>query len=127
MLQGCIMVLRFDRYTSNPIPISNGIGQGDPLSMIIYQFYNANILELPKEIGESAIVYIDDSILIAMASTFVKTHKLLVNKMRRLGGVLEWSTTHNSPLEHSKLVLIDFAHRSKSVERTPLRLPQGAL
>jgi hypothetical protein len=32
--------LRFDDYTSEIINIANGIGQGDPLSMLLYIPYN---------------------------------------------------------------------------------------
>jgi len=31
---------------------------------------------------------------------------------------------HNSPLEYSKLALVDFAHSSSSKQRVPLNLPQ---
>ena len=34
--------LKFDDFVSEPIKIENGIGQGDPLSMILYIFYNAD-------------------------------------------------------------------------------------
>ena len=43
----------------------------------------------------------------------------------RNGGVTEWSTSHNSPLEHSKLALLDFVHKSKQVEQNPLTLEHG--
>ena len=46
MLEGRMTSLRFDDYTSDPIKIDNGIGQGDPLSMVLYQFYNADILDM---------------------------------------------------------------------------------
>ena len=36
----------------------------------------------------------------------------------------EWSSLHNSPLEYSKLVLVDFAHRHSSKRRSPLCLLQ---
>jgi len=42
----------------------------------------------------------------------------------RVGGVAEWSTTHNSPLEYSKLALIDFMYRQSPKSRPPLQLPE---
>ena len=48
MLDGRVTNLKFDDYTSAPIPIDNGIGQGDPLSMALYQFYNTDILDIPN-------------------------------------------------------------------------------
>ena len=38
--------LKFDDHTSNWFTLDNGIGQGDPLSMIVYLYYNANILDV---------------------------------------------------------------------------------
>ena len=43
--------------------------------------------------------------------------------MTRQNGVIDWSTSHNSPLEYSKLALIDFAHQAVKKPRTPLHLP----
>ena len=37
--------LKFNDYTSDPISILNRIGQGDPLSMLLYIYYNADILD----------------------------------------------------------------------------------
>src|SRR5438309_1460015 len=39
--------LKFDDFTSEAISILNGIGQGDPLSMILYIIYNADLLDIP--------------------------------------------------------------------------------
>jgi hypothetical protein len=48
MLTGCKTRLKFDDYTSEWFDINNGIGQGDPLSMIVYLFYNADLLNIAK-------------------------------------------------------------------------------
>ena len=125
MLRGRVTALKFDGFTSDTMSIENGIGQGDPLSMVMYQFYNADMLEIPEAEGESAIAYVDDTIMLATADTFAEAHTKLADMMTREGGVADWSTDHNSPLEHSKLALIDFAHKASHAERTPLTLPQG--
>ncbi|OJA13662.1 hypothetical protein AZE42_13373 [Rhizopogon vesiculosus] len=48
--------LRFDGFTSDWIPIDNGIGQGDPLSMILYIIYSSDLVEVatPRR-GRAAI------------------------------------------------------------------------
>ena len=124
MLKDRITALKFDGYTLEPIIIDNGIGQGDPLSMGIYQYYNTDLLEIPRDKGESAMAYIDDSVMIAVADTFPEAHEKLRSMMTRAGGVADWSTQHNSPLEYSKLALVDFAHSRSSKKREALRLPQ---
>lgn len=127
MLDGRTTYLRFDDHTSEAITIDNGIGQGDPLSMVLYQFYNADILDVPKQAKESAIAYVDDALILATAKDFNETHRLLLDMMTRDGGINDWSKTHNSPLEHSKLALIDFAHRNNRKERPKLTLPNVTL
>ena len=48
MLEGRTTTLRFDDHISDNISIDNGIGQGDPLSMVLYQYYNADLLDMPE-------------------------------------------------------------------------------
>ena len=80
-------------------------------------------LVTPTQPEESAIAYIDDALIMASAKNFTLTHKILANMMTREGGVNKWSTTHNSPLELSKLALIDFTHRATQREHLVLLLP----
>src|SRR5216683_7357748 len=105
-------MLKFDGHTSDPILINNRIGQGDPLSMVLYQFYNADLLDIPRDKSEDALAYMDDTILVAIAKSFNEVHNKLESMMCREGGVSNWSKMHNSPLEFSKLTLINFTHRS---------------
>ena len=77
--------------------------------MILYQFYNADLLDIPEEEGEDALAYVDDTILTATATSFPEAHQKLTSMMTRQSGVSDWSKTHNSPLEYSKLALLDFA------------------
>jgi Reverse transcriptase (RNA-dependent DNA polymerase) len=124
MLRGQSTALKFDGYMLNPIVIDNRIGQGDLLSMVMYQYYNADLLDIPREEGETAIVYMDDLLMAAMANSFEEAHEKLVSMMTREGGVDDWSTAHNFPLEYSKLALINFAHQCSAKTRTPLILPR---
>ena len=124
MLEGRKTTLRFDDHTSEEIMLDNGIGQGDPLSMALYQYYNADILDIPSTTQESAEAYVDDAILIATAKTFEEAHSQLAEMMTRPGGMIEWSERHNSSIEYSKLALIDFAHPGVKKPRTPLILPE---
>src|SRR5260370_15093499 len=127
MLVGRTMFLKFDDHTSGAIQISNGIGQGEPLSMVLYQFYNADILDIPSQASEAAVTYVDDALILAMAPNFKRTHQTILDMMSRKGGIYEWSTTHNSPLEHSKLALVDFAHANSAKERPDLMLPNATV
>jgi hypothetical protein len=113
MLKGRMMWLKFDDHTSEDIIIDNGIGQGDPLSMVLYQYYNTDLLDIPEAPDEFAAAYIDDAILVVTAKTFQDTHNMLENMMTREGGAMEWAKDHNSNFELTKLALMDFVHKSK--------------
>ncbi|KAF8260939.1 hypothetical protein EI94DRAFT_1811035 [Lactarius quietus] len=91
--------------------------------MALYQYYNADILEIPMKASESVEAYVDDAILIATAKTFDEAHDILVDMMVRKGGMVEWSKQHNSSIEYSKLALIDFAHHGVKKPHHPLILP----
>jgi ribonuclease HI len=124
MLENQNTTLQFDDHMSQVIPLDNGIRQGDPLSMALYQYYNADILEIPNSPQEAAEAYIDDAILTAMAKTFKEAHEMLANMMTRSGGMIEWSKRHNSSIEYSKLALINFSHPGVKKHRSPLILPE---
>ena len=49
LLSGRRTKLKFDNYASEVINIDNGIGQGDPLSMILYIIYNTDLLEITDD------------------------------------------------------------------------------
>ena len=111
MLTGRKTRLSFDDFISDFIDIKNSNNQGCPLSMIFYAFYNAGLLELspPKARDESQFGYVDDVALLATGKDFDDTHRKLIEMMERPGGAFNWSDSHNSKFELSKLALMDFA------------------
>ena len=115
MLTGRRNRLKFDNYSSEWFNLDNSIVQGDLLSMILYLFYNADILDVVRGKNELCLGYVDDLALVAMAKNFADTHRLLKNMISRDGGAREWSTLHNSRFKDSKSVLIDFS-QAKDVE-----------
>ena len=123
MLKERVTALKFDSFTSNRIALDNGIGQGDPLSMALYQYYNADLIDIPVGSNEGAAAYVDDAILITTAPDFQQTHDILTDMMSRPGGAIEWSNAHNSKFEYSKLALINFAHTNSKKTRSSLVLP----
>jgi hypothetical protein len=102
------MKLKFNNFTSEWFQLDNRIGQGDPLSMILYLFYNADMLEIAKGINKKGLGYVDNKALIAIAKTFEEMHQILANMMKRQGGGFQWSKSHNSEFETEKLNLVDF-------------------
>jgi hypothetical protein len=68
--------LIFDDFKSDWFPVTNGIGQGDPLSMILYIIYNADLIDVAKGRGkqESTLAFIDATAFTAIGSSFNETH-----------------------------------------------------
>ncbi|KIK41503.1 hypothetical protein CY34DRAFT_39045, partial [Suillus luteus UH-Slu-Lm8-n1] len=70
------MQLKFDGYTSEWLPITNGIGQGDPLSMILYIIYSSGLVDVVKphrgweSIMELTLAFFDDRPVIAITKDF---------------------------------------------------------
>jgi len=124
MLRDQVTTLRFNGYVSDKIPIDNRIGQGDPLSIVLYQYYNIDLIDIPKYKEEDAEAYVDDAFMLASAKDFPSAHHKLADMMCREDGVVNWTKTHSSPLEYLKLALINFAHSHKNAGNPPLHLPR---
>ena len=113
--------LKFDNFTSDWVKLDNGIGQGDPLSMILYLFYNADILDIAHGRDELVLGYVDDIALLAAAKTPKQAHMAISDMVTWPGRALDWLTQHNSMFEASKSVLIDFSH-SRTITHSPMLL-----
>ena len=126
MLTGRRNRLKFDDYTSEWFNLDNGIVQGNPLSMVLYLFYNADMIDIPRGRSEMCLGYVDDTALVAAASSFTGTHRILKSMMVHRNGGYDWSVAHNSKFEASKSVLIDFS-RNKNLDRPHMTLRGTAI
>jgi hypothetical protein len=91
--------------------------------MILYSFYIAPLLESVRGKSEVTIGFVDDTTLLAMGRNFHQTHTILKEMMERPNGAIAWSISHNSPLEMSKVTLMDFTMSPyKAAESTDLVL-----
>ena len=61
--------LKIQEYTAPSAPIQTGIPQGSPLSLILYLFYNADLIEACKTENTEAVGYIDDASILAIGPT----------------------------------------------------------
>lgn len=73
-----------------------------------YGFYNAPLIETSDSEDRLSPGSVDDSMMLAIGDTLVQCHEKLKDMMEQPGGGFEWSLTHNSPFELSKMALMNF-------------------
>lgn len=77
--------LKFDDYTSDIFVVTNGLDQGDPLSPIAYMIYNSDVLDVPStKNGEDAILFVDDTTILAIGHNYTETHRKIEEMLNRL-------------------------------------------
>ena len=78
--------LKFNDYKLDWFTLDNGIVQGDPLSMLLYLYYNAGMLDVPSSNREDFLGYVDD---IALTSVTHIRYYSLQDMINREGGAKE--------------------------------------
>jgi len=63
MLKDRCTTLTFDDYTFENIPIDNGIGQGETVS-ILYLIYSHGLVNIPQGQNEDGGAYVDDTFFV---------------------------------------------------------------
>ena len=90
--------------------------------MLLYTFYNANLIDIAKGKWELSTGFVDDCMFVAMADTLNESHAILKDMTECTNGGLDWSHAHNSPFEISKLAVMDFARTSHDLASAPLQI-----
>ncbi len=115
-LDGRRTQLKFDDYTSDTFEILSGIDQGCPLSVILYAFYNSDLIDSACAAnGETAVGSMDDVAMIAIGKTFPDCHDKIRQFMERTGGAFDWSRAHNSSYSIDKFGLLNCKARMKDL------------
>ena len=58
--------LKFDSFESDVFPLSKGLDQGCPLSGLVFQFYNSDLINVSVPgSGEDAMAFMHDMLLLA--------------------------------------------------------------
>ncbi|KAG6331555.1 hypothetical protein ID866_7530 [Astraeus odoratus] len=64
--------LWFNDFPSGWYDTMSGIGQGDPLLMILYTIYNADLVNIAKGKKELTLTFIDNAAFLAIGDTFIE-------------------------------------------------------
>jgi len=136
-LDGRETVITFDDYTSEPIPIRNGLNQGDCLSTFFYRFYNAKQINKIVETMRSsrtrdklAANFSDDAMCVASAPSLQLAAQKITQLWSQQDGLAEWSNTHFSLYEYAKFAAVGFTRKKivdpnnprKRIKQAPMRI-----
>ena len=72
-----------DNYTTPAMVIPRGLDQGCPLSGIVYQFYNTDIIEIPDKDWRRLIRFVDDTTITVEGRDLEEAFKKLGDIMAR--------------------------------------------
>ena len=114
-------IIRFDGYESPPFRLSKGIDKGCPLSGVLFQFYNTDLVEVcDLSRGEEAVAFVDNALLLARGKNLSETNERVKAMMVRQNRGLEWSLMHQCSFAIEKFRIIGFTRRQ---EPNPMRKP----
>jgi hypothetical protein len=105
--KGRTIRLVVDDYISEPSPIGDGLDQGDPQSIICYEFYNAPL----SHIDSDSSVHIENYHMLAIGKTLEETTVAVADRVTRAGGVNEWATEHNTEFRAAKDQMLHISQR----------------
>ena len=112
--------LAFDGFVLEPVPLRRGIDQGCPLSGILFQFYNADLIDgYDPKAGESAVAFVDDILILAHVSTLTEANSKLIHMMEHPGGGLDWSCTHHCDFAMDKFGVMGITRKWEPDRNAP--------
>jgi hypothetical protein len=124
LLTGHLTRLHFDDYILEPIEINNGVGQGDPILLISFLFYNSDFLELQMLI--ITLGFVNDMMILRIGKNFEETTNGIREVMEQESGGLQWAKEHNSKFEMSKLAVMHMEWKKQKLldgSYTPMSHP----
>ena len=117
-VKGRSMQITFDDFTSCRVSLEQGIDQGCPLSGVLFQFYNAGILDITvKSQGEDSVAVVDNTTILVKGADLQETNEKLIEVMIRPNGIMDWAQEHNCTFAINKFGLIGFTRRREKDER----------
>ncbi|KAF5366713.1 hypothetical protein D9758_006448 [Tetrapyrgos nigripes] len=120
ILKGRKTRLCFGDYTSDLIELENGIDQGDPLSMILFLFYNADFFDLTVALRNKglSVRFVDNKNIVVDIGTITQNIQTIKTFMEQ-GGGFKWADTHNCKFALDKLIMVHFPRPRQSPAPKP--------
>lgn len=116
--------ISFGDYESSSKPLTIGLPQGSPLSVILHIIYNSSLLEQSLDIPDTiSLGFINDLAFVTAANTAEEvTDKLQVLASREL----RWGKRHGAAFDKKKSQWVLFTHRQPNAYPPNLRLQLGS-
>ena len=119
-MRGRSTTISYDDHVSQNYAITNRVDQGCPLSVILYLFYNADLLDIANPLnGKLAVGFMDDIIFAIRAKDFDLVVTKVQNIWTRPAGVKEWSQLHHSHFGIEKFGLLGATRRREADPQRP--------
>jgi hypothetical protein len=122
-----ITTMRLPGYNTDSFSTHMGIPQGLPLSLILFLFYNANLVKAcnPQTLPESGISFVDDVKALALGKSTEENCRTLQTVHERC---LEWARRNGASFAPEKYIPVHFNKaRSKHNSDCPLILPTSTI
>ena len=114
--------LRFNGITSEEIRTEAGVPQGSPLSPILYMYYNAELLDVPRICEEKTVQslgFIDDIAYGVQGQNDEENAQKLQQMLERAEG---WKNRHGAKFETTKYILIHFTRNKHQKTDSPVTI-----
>jgi hypothetical protein len=104
----------------------SGIPQGSPLSLILFLFYNADLVDLYNslDLPITCIGFVDDENILAFGLSTEETCIALKEIHSRC---IRWGEMHGASFAPDKYALVHFTKKKRQIPTTPLHLPTTTL
>jgi ribonuclease HI len=110
--------LKFNGVTSESIPTNAGVPQGSPMSPILYMYYNGDLLDVPKQRGQS-LGFIDDIVYGVQGLTDDGNAERLATLLKEAE---EWRKGHGAKFERTKYLLVHFTRNNRRKTTSPIEI-----
>lgn len=103
--------IRIDDYTSQELPVTNGIPQGSPLSPILFLFYNYELIEKCNRRAQGmAVGFVDDVNIVVWGKTTEGNCRVLEHIHKDCA---DWAKRHGAVFNPTKYQLIHLSTATK--------------
>src|SRR5947207_4436730 len=104
----------FNNRTSDSLNVPAGVPQGSPLSLLLYMYYNVDLLDVATKPNDIALGFIDDIVYGTAGTTDIGNVRKLKQMLKEAE---KWRTRHGAQFEQSKYILVHFTRNyRKSTE-----------